>query len=126
MSERRACRVLGQSRTTQRRQHKTPQDEPHLVREMTKLATSYGRYGYRRVTGMLREDGWQVNHKRIERLWRREGLKVPQRQLKRRRVNGGEKVQRLAVEKCSALVVEGPRGSVVGNSRRGSFDFLRL
>ena len=86
MSERRACRVLGQSRTTQRRQHEVPHDEPRLVREITELATSYGRYGYRRVTGMLREDGWQVNHKRIERLWRREGLKVPQRQPKRRRL----------------------------------------
>ena len=53
---------------------------------MTKLATSFGHYGYRRVTGMLREDGWQVNHKRIERLWRRERLKVPQRQPKRRRL----------------------------------------
>ena len=48
---------------------------------MVELATKYGRYGYRRVTAMLREQGWQVNHKRIERLWRREGLKVPQNSL---------------------------------------------
>ncbi len=53
---------------------------------MVRLATQYGRYGYRRVTEMLRGEGWQVNHKRIERLWRREGLKVPQKQPKRRRL----------------------------------------
>jgi len=53
---------------------------------MIELATQYGRYGYRMVTGLLREDGWRVNHKRIERLWRREGLKVPQKQPKRRRL----------------------------------------
>jgi putative transposase len=53
---------------------------------MTELASDYGRYGYRRVTGLLRLEGWLVNHKRIERLWRREGLKVPQKQPKRRRL----------------------------------------
>lgn len=50
------------------------------------MATQYGRYGYRRITAMLRENGWIVNHKRIERLWRREGLKVPAKQPKRRRL----------------------------------------
>ena len=53
---------------------------------MTELATQYGRYGYRRITAMLCREGWNVNHKRIERLWRREGLKVPQKQPKRRRL----------------------------------------
>jgi len=53
---------------------------------MVELATEYGRYGYRRVTAMLRSDGWRVNHKRVERLWRREGLKVPRRQPKRGRL----------------------------------------
>jgi transposase InsO family protein len=53
---------------------------------MTALATAYGRYGYRRITALLRQDGWDVNHKRIERLWRREGLKVPQKQPRRRRL----------------------------------------
>ena len=86
VSERRACRVLGQSRSTQRRQAHVPEDEPRLVRRMTELATSYGRYGYRRITTLLRREGWIVNHKRIERLWRREGLKVPQKQPKRRRL----------------------------------------
>ena len=86
VSERRACRVLGQPRSTQRRVPCVPQDEPRLVKCMIDLATQYGRYGYRRITTMLRWDGWKVNHKRIERLWRREGLKVPQRQPKRRRL----------------------------------------
>ena len=86
VSERRACQVLGQPRSTQRRQRQVPDDEPRLVRDMVRLATQYGRYGYRRVTRLLRREGWQVNHKRIERLWRREGLKVPQKQPKRRRL----------------------------------------
>jgi len=63
-----------------------PDDEPRLVKRMTELATQYGRYGYRRITAMLCREGWDVNHKRIERLWRREGLKVPQKQPKRRRL----------------------------------------
>jgi len=86
VSERRACQVLGQPRSTQRRTPHVPDDEPRLVKEMIELATQYGRYGYRMVTGLLREDGWRVNHKRIERLWRREGLKIPQKQPKRRRL----------------------------------------
>ena len=53
---------------------------------MTDLATAYGRYVYRRITMMLREEGWYVNHKRIQHLWRREGLKVPAKQPKRRRL----------------------------------------
>jgi transposase InsO family protein len=51
-----------------------------------KLAEQYGRYGYRRVTGLLVNEGWHVNHKRVERIWRQEGLKVPQKQPKRRRL----------------------------------------
>jgi transposase InsO family protein len=57
-----------------------------LVSHIVRLATQYGRYGYRRVTALLREEGWRVNHKRVERIWRREGLKVPKRQPKRRRL----------------------------------------
>ena len=53
---------------------------------LVELATLYGRYGYRRITGLLRGEGWTVNHKRIEQLWRREGLRVPQKQLKRGRL----------------------------------------
>ena len=57
-----------------------------MVACIIELATRYGRYGYRRITAMLRQEGWQVNHKKIERIWRQEGLKVPQKQPKRRRL----------------------------------------
>jgi putative transposase len=50
------------------------------------LATQYGRYGYRRITAMLKQEGWMVNHKRVERIWRQEGLKVPEKQPKRKRL----------------------------------------
>jgi len=63
-----------------------PEDEPRLVAQMIELAGEYGRYGYRRITALLQQDGWRVNHKRIERLWRREGLKVPKKQPKRGRL----------------------------------------
>ena len=61
-------------------------DEPLLTERIVSLACQYGRYGYRRVTVLLRTEGWRVNHKRVERLWRQEGLKVPKRQPKRRRL----------------------------------------
>jgi putative transposase len=86
VSQRRACRVLEQPRSTQRRVRCIPADEPPLVKRIIQLASDYGRYGYRRVTALLRGEGWPVNHKRVERLWRREGLKVPQKQPKRRRL----------------------------------------
>lgn len=86
MSERRACNLFGQSRSTQRRKPHIRTDEPRLITEMTELAIQYGRYGYRRITAMLRIKGWKINHKRIERLWRKEGLKVPTKQPKRRRL----------------------------------------
>jgi putative transposase len=57
-----------------------------LAERIIALASQYGRYGYRRITAMLRQEGWQVNHKRVERIWRREGLKVPQKQPKRGRL----------------------------------------
>jgi len=63
-----------------------PSDEPRLVKRMVELASEYGRYGYPRVTALLRAEGFGVNHKRVERLWRREGLKVPQKQPKRKRL----------------------------------------
>jgi len=86
VSERRACRVLGQARATQRRPRAVPTDEPRLVGRIIQLASNYGRYGYRRITALLRQEGWRVNHKRVERLWRQEGLKVPQKQPRRRRL----------------------------------------
>ena len=86
VSERRACRVLGHARSTHRHRARVPDDELRLVERIIALATQYGRYGYRRITGLLRGEGWRVNHKRVERLWRREGLKVPQKQPKRGRL----------------------------------------
>ena len=80
--ERRACRVLGQHRSTQRRIPRGRDDEALLVADMVKLARRYGRYGYRRITALLRQSGWHVNDKRVERLWRREELKVPVKQPK--------------------------------------------
>jgi len=77
---------LGQSRSTQRRERQIPSDEPRLVKRITELASEYGRYGYRRITALLHAEGWRVNHKRVERLWRQEGLKVPRKQPKRRRL----------------------------------------
>lgn len=86
VSERRACNVLGQPRSTQRREVHLSEYEERLIKRMIELACEYGRYGYRKITTMLRSEGWRVNHKRIERLWRIEGLKVPSRQPKRKRL----------------------------------------
>jgi len=87
VSERRACQVLGQARTTQRRDLSLLSDEKELTHDIIDLATRYGRYGYRRITALLNNNrGWKVNHKRVERIWRREGLKVPKKQPKRGRL----------------------------------------
>ena len=86
VSQRRACRVLEQTRSTQRHLPRNKDEEERLTRRIVELATQYGRYGYRRITAMLREEGWRVNHKRVERIWKKEGLKVPKRQPKRRRL----------------------------------------
>ena len=86
VSERHTCRVLGQSRTTQRRIRKVRSDEAALLGDVMRLASRFGRYGYRQITNLLRIEGWHVNHKRVERIWRQEGLKVPKRQPKRGRL----------------------------------------
>ncbi len=78
--------MLNQPRATQRRVLKSLDDEESLTNDIIKLAVRFGRYGYRRITALLRELGWQVNHKRVERIWRREGLKVPKKQPKRGRL----------------------------------------
>lgn len=82
VSERRACSVVGQHRSTQRYQPEPSDYGLKLVKAMNALAERYPRYGYRMVWAMLRADGWAVNRKRIERLWRLEGLRVPPRRLK--------------------------------------------
>ena len=86
MSERRACGVVGQPRGTQRYTPREPGDERALVRRMRELSAAHPRYGYRRVWALLRAERFAVNRKRVHRLWRREGLKVPQKQRKRRRL----------------------------------------
>ena len=86
ISERRACRTLGQHRSTQRQYPSGPSDEASLTADIIELARAYGRYGYRRVIALLNQVGWDVNHKRVERIWRREGLKVPQKQSKKGRL----------------------------------------
>jgi len=78
--------VVGQPRSTQRYHKRPANDEDFLTSRVIDLASQYGRYGYRRVTALLRNEGWIVNHKRVERIWRREGLKVPQKQPKRGRL----------------------------------------
>ncbi|MCK5485736.1 MAG: IS3 family transposase [Desulfobacterales bacterium] len=86
VSERRACTVLSQPRSTQRYSVNRAEDEAVLTEHIIELASQYGRYGYRRITAMLRNQGWRVNHKRVERIWRKEGLKVPAKQPKRSRL----------------------------------------
>ena len=85
ISQRRACHVLGQHRSTQRHVPQNRKDEARLVADMIELARQYGRYGYRRIAALLRDAGWSVSDGRIERLWRREGLKVPMKQPKKGR-----------------------------------------
>ena len=87
MSERRICRVLGQHRSTQRRIPCGRDDEERLTADIVELVRRYGRYGYRKIAALLRSTaGWVVNDKRVERIWRREGLKVPARHPKRGRL----------------------------------------
>ena len=71
VSERRACRVLGQNCSTQRWPRSLREDEAQLTADIIRLAEQYGRYGYRRITALLRREGWAVNAKRVERIWRR-------------------------------------------------------
>jgi len=82
VSERRACAALGQHRSTQRKVPRGRDDEELLTADIVALACQYGRYGYRKIAGLLEQTGWIVNDKRVERIWRREGLKVPHKQPK--------------------------------------------
>ena len=86
VSERRACRVLGQPRTTQRYQPQRPGDERKLLAEMRSISHRRPRYGSPRVHRTLQATGWYVNHKRIERIWREESMQVPRKQHRRRRL----------------------------------------
>ena len=86
VSERRVCRTLGQHRSTQRKVPCGLPDEERLTEDIIALTKEFGPYGYRMIAGMLNNSGWHVNHKRVERIWRREGLKVPQKQPKKGRL----------------------------------------
>lgn len=86
VSERRACRMVGQHRSTHRRTPTPRSDEAALTEAIIQLATRFGRYGYRRVTALLNANGWKVSAGRVYRIWRREGLKVPMKQPKRGRL----------------------------------------
>jgi putative transposase len=85
-SERHACQLVDQPHGTQRYQPTQRNDEDALTRAIIALASQYGRYGYRRITVKLRDAGWAVGKDRVERIWRREGLKVPQKQKPRGRL----------------------------------------
>ena len=85
-SERRVCRALSQPRSTQRYVPQPRHDEGPLTQDIVRLAGQYGRYGYRRITALLQTEGWSVSPSRVERIWKREGLKVPQKQPKRGRL----------------------------------------
>ena len=110
VSERRACAALGQHRSTQRKLPQGRDDEARLTADIIELARQYGRYGYRKIAELLRRAGWLVNDKRVERIWRREGLKVPARQPKRGRLW-------LADGSCTRLRAERP-------NHVWSYDFL--
>lgn len=86
LSERRAWQIVSQPRGTQRYSVIVRSDEDALTHAILELAARYGRYGYRRVTILLREAGWDVGFDRVQRIWRREGLKVPQKQRPRGRL----------------------------------------
>lgn len=90
VSERRACRVVDQPRASQRYQAQPRTDEAALLKRMLELVRVHPRYGYRFITAKLRQEGWHVNPKRVYRLWRREGLKVPKKKRKRRRLGRSE------------------------------------
>ena len=77
---------MEQARSTQRHRPIHTEEEDALTRSIILLASQYGRYGYRRITALLKHAGWHINHKRVERIWREQGLKVPQKQAKRRRL----------------------------------------
>jgi len=86
ISERRACRALGQPHSSGRYLQKPSEAEERMTESIVSLATQHGRYGYRRIITLLQRGGWRVNHKRVERIWRREGPKVPQKHPKRARL----------------------------------------
>jgi putative transposase len=113
ISERRACRVVGQHRSSQRYERLAPEYELQLVARMNELAAAHPRYGYRRIWALLRGEGWRVNRKRIERLWRLEGHRVPPR----RAQASGRKAQGAAANASWNLAAGAP-------NQIWSYDFM--
>lgn len=99
VSERRACRAIGQPRSTQRYEPIEDDEERRLVRRMLELVRERPRFGYRQITRLLRRAGWTVNVKRVHRLWKREGLKVPRKQRKKRSIGGVKRRRNRATHK---------------------------
>ena len=93
LSERHACRLVGQPRSTQRRPAPAHRDQA-LRKRLHEIAKGHQRYGYRRAHALLCREGFQINRKKVLRLWREEGLKVQARRRKRRRPATGEQVNR--------------------------------
>jgi len=96
-SVRMACRTTDLYRSTYYYQPILKMEEKQLVKDLYKLSRNYPRYGYPRITKVLREDGWRVNKKRVQRLWRQEGLKVPRKQRKRSRLGLSTAVRQQAL-----------------------------
>jgi putative transposase len=100
VSERRACKAIGQPRSTQRAASRRPEKDAALAQRMCELAREHPRYGYRFIWKLLRNEGWGVNKKRVHRLWKLAGLRVPARQRKRRRLGSSANgCQRLRAER---------------------------
>lgn len=97
--------MFGQARSTQRCCSRVKDDEADLVFEFVDLAESFGRYGYRTSTGLLRLAGWHLNHKRVERIWKQEGLRVPKKQPKRSRLWLGDSDQQYTNSNQAATVL---------------------
>lgn len=121
VSERRACQVVGQHRSTQRYERVAPEYELRLVARMNELAAAHPRYGYRRIWALLRSEGWRINRKRVERLWRLEGHRVPPR----RTIASGKKAQGTAENAIWNRPATGPNhvwsyDFMSGRTREGS------
>jgi len=101
LSERRACQIAGQHRSTQRHEPSEAPDDQALRARLREISAERPRWGYRRAHARLLEEGWSLNRKRTQRLWRKEGLRVPQRKRKRRRLGSStsEQPTRLRAER---------------------------
>jgi putative transposase len=103
VSERRACRVAGQNRSTQRKQPRPPRDEnERLASRLREIAKEHPRWGWKTAHTILLRDGWTINRKRTRRIWRQEGLRRPVRTRKRRRPSNGQ-AARLRASKANEV-----------------------